>query len=86
MYRWTVALRDALIEAEVDNIVLSFTPDDVPEHMTRSMVALASIPIGGELVPTGDEVERDEDVKPAPTWEWVNQLVQFYYGNGPLPS
>lgn len=83
-YTWTPALRDALIELEVQNIVTSFVPADVEAPMIASMTALASIPLNSTLEPTGDEVEDDGDLEPAPTWAWVNQLIQFYYGNHTL--
>ena len=91
MYRWTVALRDALISAELREQLYAYNSDNDPDDATtkyliRSMSTLASIPIGGELKPTGDEVEVDGDVEPAPTWEWVAQLVAFYYGNELTPT
>jgi len=85
-YRWTPALRDALIGCEFKEMPGTFGVDDYEDmarYVIASMTALTSIPLNSTLEPTGDEVEVDGDVEPAPTWEWVDQLVQYYYGNSP---
>lgn len=91
MYRWTPALRDALISAELREQLYAYNSDNDPNndtttYLVRSMTMLASIPLNSIVQPTGDEVEVDGDVEPAPTWEWVAQLVSFYYGNELTPT
>jgi hypothetical protein len=91
-YRWTAALRDALIEAELGEQLYAYDGDRDPEdeakaYLTASMIALASIPLNSTLTPTEAELAAaiacDGDVVPGPTWAWIDQLVQFYYGNSP---
>lgn len=86
-YTWTSELRDALIKCELEEMPNTFADDDqegMARYMIASMTALTSIPLNSIVEPTGDEVEADGDVEPAPTWEWVDQLMQFYYGNHTL--
>lgn len=92
-YRWTPALRDALIAAELKEVLYAYSSDDAGSdengvgYLTRSMIALASIPLDSTLEPTEAElaaaVAQDGDCEVGPTWAWVDQLVQFYYGNSP---
>lgn len=87
MYKWTTALRDGLIQCELEEMPGTFAEDDqegMARYMIASMTALMSIPLNSTLEPTGDEVEEDGDVEPAPTWAWIDQLVQFYYPNHTL--
>lgn len=83
---WTARLRDELIKCELKEMPSTFAKDDregVARYLIASMTALTSIPLGSDLEVSDEEV--DGDVEPAPTGDWVDQLLQFYYGNSAYP-
>lgn len=82
MIHYTARLRDALIKCEVKEMPNTFAQDDqegVARYLIASLTALTSIPLGSDLEVSDEEV--DGDVPIGPTGDWVDQLVQYYYGN-----
>ena len=83
---WTARLRDALIKCELGEMPDTFADDDqesAARYLIASMTTLTSIPLGSDLEVSDEEV--DGDVEPAPTGDWVDQLIQYHYGNSSYP-